>query len=76
MQVWTAGQVIGLIHDIPTCAKLLTRIENEATVSMLEISSLCTDSQGSIPIKSGDGITGENVNDPAAELWGVGKSKL
>ncbi|KAI1654765.1 hypothetical protein F4813DRAFT_369315 [Daldinia decipiens] len=28
--VWTAGQVIGLIHDIPTCAALLTRIEKEA----------------------------------------------
>lgn len=28
--VWTAGQVIGLIHDIPTCHELLTRIENEA----------------------------------------------
>ncbi|KAJ8061508.1 hypothetical protein OCU04_009322 [Sclerotinia nivalis] len=28
--VWTAGQVIGLIHDIPTCRKLLTRIEKEA----------------------------------------------
>ncbi|KAI1769340.1 2-nitropropane dioxygenase family oxidoreductase [Hypoxylon sp. FL1150] len=28
--VWTAGQVIGLIHDIPTCAALVTRIESEA----------------------------------------------
>jgi len=28
--VWTAGQVIGLIHDIPTCADLLLRIEAEA----------------------------------------------
>jgi NAD(P)H-dependent flavin oxidoreductase YrpB (nitropropane dioxygenase family) len=28
--VWTAGQVIGLIHDIPTCRELLTRIEKEA----------------------------------------------
>ncbi|KAI0601023.1 2-nitropropane dioxygenase family oxidoreductase [Biscogniauxia sp. FL1348] len=28
--VWTAGQVIGLIHDIPTCDELLTRIEKEA----------------------------------------------
>lgn len=28
--VWTAGQVIGLIHDIPTCQELLTRIEKEA----------------------------------------------
>lgn len=28
--VWTAGQVIGLIHDIPTCKELVDRIEEEA----------------------------------------------
>ncbi|EXJ70042.1 enoyl-[acyl-carrier protein] reductase I [Cladophialophora psammophila CBS 110553] len=28
--VWTAGQVIGLIHDIPSCQQLLSRIESEA----------------------------------------------
>jgi len=28
--VWTAGQVIGLIHDIPTCAELVARIEKDA----------------------------------------------
>src|SRR5882757_1764328 len=28
--VWTAGQVIGLIHDIPTCEVLVSRIEKEA----------------------------------------------
>jgi len=28
--VWTAGQVIGLIHDIPSCAELVARIEKEA----------------------------------------------
>ncbi|KAI1615661.1 enoyl-reductase I [Exophiala viscosa] len=28
--VWTAGQVIGLIYDIPTCEQLMRRIENEA----------------------------------------------
>ena len=28
--VWTAGQVIGLIHDIPTCQELVERIEREA----------------------------------------------
>jgi NAD(P)H-dependent flavin oxidoreductase YrpB (nitropropane dioxygenase family) len=28
--VWTAGQVIGLIHDIPTCDVLIKRIEKEA----------------------------------------------
>ncbi|KAK3402197.1 inosine monophosphate dehydrogenase [Sordaria brevicollis] len=28
--VWTAGQVMGLINDIPTCKDLVTRIEKEA----------------------------------------------
>jgi NAD(P)H-dependent flavin oxidoreductase YrpB (nitropropane dioxygenase family) len=28
--VWTAGQVIGLIHDVPTCEELCSRIEKEA----------------------------------------------
>lgn len=28
--VWYAGQVMGLIHDIPTCAELIERIEREA----------------------------------------------
>ncbi len=32
--VWTAGQVIGLIHDIPTCNELVTRIEVEAVETM------------------------------------------
>ncbi|KAF3406809.1 Nitronate monooxygenase [Talaromyces pinophilus] len=32
--VWTAGQVIGLIHDIPTCQVLLARIEKEAAETL------------------------------------------
>ena len=32
--VWTAGQVIGLIHDIPTCAELVARIEDEAVTAL------------------------------------------
>jgi NAD(P)H-dependent flavin oxidoreductase YrpB (nitropropane dioxygenase family) len=28
--VWSAGIVIGLIRDIPTCEELLSRIESEA----------------------------------------------
>ena len=28
--IWTAGQVVGLIHDIPTCAELVTRMVTEA----------------------------------------------
>ncbi|KAJ5272540.1 hypothetical protein N7478_007665 [Penicillium angulare] len=38
--VWTAGQVIGLIHDIPTCAVLLERIEKEALEAMRRTESL------------------------------------
>ncbi|PGH27232.1 hypothetical protein AJ80_01189 [Polytolypa hystricis UAMH7299] len=38
--VWTAGQVIGLIHDIPTCADLLARIEKEAVETMAQTSAL------------------------------------
>ncbi|OGM45250.1 nitronate monooxygenase [Aspergillus bombycis] len=40
--VWTAGQVIGLIHDIPTCAQLLQRIEKEALEAMQRNQSLYT----------------------------------
>jgi len=32
--VWTAGQVIGLIQDIPTCADLVGRIEKEAVETL------------------------------------------
>lgn len=40
--VWTAGQVIGLIHDIPTCQELITRIEKEAEVTLREKINLFT----------------------------------
>ncbi|MNG37085.1 Nitronate monooxygenase [compost metagenome] len=29
--MWTAGQVLGLIRDIPSCDELLTRMVNEAS---------------------------------------------
>lgn len=32
--VWTAGQVIGIINDIPSCQELVTRIEKEAIDQM------------------------------------------
>ncbi|KAJ3475097.1 hypothetical protein NLG97_g9578 [Lecanicillium saksenae] len=32
--IWTAGQVMGLIHDIPTCKELLTRMEREAEAAL------------------------------------------
>ncbi len=38
--VWTAGQVIGLIHDVPTCAVLVGRIEREAAESIREMEGL------------------------------------
>jgi NADH:quinone reductase (non-electrogenic) len=28
--IWSAGQVQGLIHDIPTCAELVSRIVRDA----------------------------------------------
>ncbi len=28
--IWSAGQVQGLIHDIPTCAELMHRIVRDA----------------------------------------------
>ncbi|KAL4941215.1 hypothetical protein BDV06DRAFT_195028 [Aspergillus oleicola] len=40
--VWTAGQVIGLIKDIPTCGDLLARIEKEAVETMSRSQSLYT----------------------------------
>ncbi|KAL4977994.1 hypothetical protein BDW66DRAFT_131489 [Aspergillus desertorum] len=40
--VWTAGQVIGLIHDIPTCGDLLARIEKEAAKTLNRSKSLYT----------------------------------
>ncbi|KAL4926049.1 NAD(P)H-dependent flavin oxidoreductase [Aspergillus undulatus] len=40
--VWTAGQVIGLIKDIPTCRELIARIEKEAVETMSRSQSLYT----------------------------------
>ncbi|KAI1045418.1 hypothetical protein LB505_006333 [Fusarium chuoi] len=34
--VWTTGQVIGLINDIPTCDVLVHRIEKEAETALKE----------------------------------------
>ncbi|KAJ5104741.1 hypothetical protein NUU61_002088 [Penicillium alfredii] len=45
--VWTAGQVIGLIHDIPTCNELLTRIEKEALEAMNRTRALYSESPAS-----------------------------
>ena len=72
--VWTAGQVIGLIHDIPSCGELVRRIEREAVETLSKASSLIV-REGQEPI-GGSGTVGKNMNNPGAELWGVGKSKL
>jgi len=42
--VWTAGQVMGLIHDIPTCKVLIERIEKEAEQALREKLALFTPS--------------------------------
>jgi len=40
--VWSAGMVQGLIHDIPTCAELVSRIVNEAAeIINRRLGSLC-----------------------------------
>ena len=39
-KVWTAGQVIGIINDVPSCEELLTRIEKEAEETISRTSSL------------------------------------
>lgn len=82
-QVWTAGQVIGLIHDIPTCSDLVNRIEQEGIESLNKSRALVVDRQPEPDIAGkplGD-ITSDPRTDsktPAeAELWNVGKaSKL
>jgi hypothetical protein len=73
-QVWTAGQVVGLIHDVPKCAELISRIEREAIEAMKQSQNLLVgeDQQG----VSSPGTVGKNTNNPGAEVWGVGKSKL
>lgn len=47
-QVWTAGQVIGLIHDIPTCQELVTRIEKEAEETLTSKLSLASSSKSKL----------------------------
>lgn len=74
LQVWTAGQVIGLIHDIPTCEELVKRIEREAEETLRKTSSLLVDTDQTPPPSTG--TVGKNTNNPGAEIWGVGKSKL
>ncbi|KAL9133942.1 MAG: hypothetical protein Q9175_004881 [Cornicularia normoerica] len=75
--VWTAGQVIGLIHDIPSCRELVARIEREAEETLEKVSSLVV-GRGSRPQEKQPppGEVGKNMNNPGAELWGIGKTKI
>ncbi|KAL5418785.1 hypothetical protein PMIN03_000929 [Paraphaeosphaeria minitans] len=72
--VWTAGQVIGLIHDIPTCDTLLKRIEREAVETLASKHDLFVQ-DGNQPVGP-SATVGKNTNNPGAEVWGLGKSKL
>ncbi|MCJ1300729.1 hypothetical protein MMC08_003526 [Hypocenomyce scalaris] len=72
--VWTAGQVIGLVHDIPTCEELVKRIEREAEQTIAETSGLITQ-KGQISASLSGAAEGK-ANNAAAEVWGIGKSKL
>ena len=72
--VWTAGQVIGLIHDIPSCKELVERIEREAEETIKKAGSLIVGGGSSADPPPGE--VGENMNSPGAEIWGVGQSKL
>lgn len=38
--VWSAGIVMGLINDIPTCEELLRRIESEAEATIERLNKL------------------------------------
>ena len=70
--MWTAGQCIGLIHDIPTCEELVKRIEREALDTLRKARDLYVE-EGATPAP---GAEGSKVNTPAAEVWGIGRSKL
>merc|ERR1712144_49886 len=82
--VWTAGQVIGLIHDVPTCHDLLSRIEKEAIETLSSASSLIVDKQPE-PDIAGKPL-GDTTSDPRsdhnkkvpgeAQIYDIGKSKL
>ena len=75
--VWTAGQVVGLIHDVPSCGELLGRIEREAEETLEKASGLIVGrgerGRGRDPPV---GEVGKDMNNPGAEMWGIGKQKL
>lgn len=80
--VWTAGQVIGLIHDIPSCRELVERIERQAEETLDRASELIVGRGGPRPRGNRQqeqpppGEVGKDMNNPGAEVWGIGKQKL
>jgi hypothetical protein len=82
-QVWTAGQVIGLIHDIPTCHDLVHRIEQEALDTLKKTQSLIVDKQPEPDIigkPMGDlkanPKSEQNKAPGVAQIYDIGKAKL
>ncbi|KAM0698976.1 hypothetical protein Q7P36_001020 [Cladosporium allicinum] len=80
--VWTAGQVIGLIHDIPTCNDLVHRIEEEALATIKKTQSLIVDKQPE-PDIVGKPMGDESANPKnkgkgpgEAQIYGIEKAKL
>jgi hypothetical protein len=63
-----------LIHDIPTNEELLRRIEREAVQAMKQSQDLYIE-EGQEPVAQGATID-KKSNNPGAEIWGIGKSKL
>ena len=68
--------MIGLIHDIPTCEELVKRIEKEAEATIIQTASLITSDSSRPSPEAGSGKVEKHMNNPQAEIWGVGKSKL
>ena len=52
----------------------MSRIEHEAEDTIKKASSLIVESRTTL--SSADGTVGAKTNNPGAEIWGVGKSKL
>ena len=65
-----------MVADIPTCAELVQRIEREAEETLRKASSLVIDEDGKGGKAPAVGTVGKNMNNPEAEIWGIGKSKL
>ncbi|KAG8529684.1 uncharacterized protein KY384_005165 [Bacidia gigantensis] len=62
--VWTAGQVVGLIHDVPSCGELVGRIEREAEERIERLGRLRVETKG-------EGVVESHMNNPTAEVWGL-----